>query len=1211
MEARIIKLIECIESNKSQELSQIAAFQLGQLSKESSIDIFDRIQKLFFHQNIEIRYSISLAFSEILSNCPILCPPPEVPLKFLTFSLESQESYKRLKPSLDPFGKILDSFRRLIIQGSWEEKHGSILGIRVLLKLQKLCKECEEDILCRIILAISQDHTADYSGDLAEFPLITLGAESLSLSSKLNYPHLEQSLSQFLKINTLGIVICFRKSQLFSKAIYQQILKILETDTNEDVITEACHYLARYTLFQDQELADILIKLINGADSLSSFIKYAIRVLDVLFNLNCKLPRNFTKIYGLFVHSLTEVRLSTLSAFMGLVNKSYADPRTVFLYSTQALLLETNQNIIKESWKLVKVLLKKYDLRETISERIQDWNRFLVAKEPSDFSFFVVPEANTPVQEIYSFADNNTEEDIKSPNYLEKKRVERIWRIGKLINSAMRCYNIQLDISGIDRFLWIICSNVEEPSVFYEIINSESEGKLENIRIKGLAVYKLVKHCMRHKLDLPDKISPILQAIVTSYKYETHSLLKEKLAKSTACLTFLLSSRTCNEKFIGNLLKIDPYPVLRYLQRIHQSQLPSLFSFYSDLTNLDYLPLTSHYIHPSLFPHFSSNLPTLLNMLPNPLVASSLSSILTQIPSTFPAFVTYLISYLQQFPLPYTDPLLILKSLLEKQIVEFIPFSACVLLPLLSHLNTENGSDVAGIFSEILYAVMLDSPESAITGELQEDRRQGMEFLSNLKGVYTLPEYVPRVVLRGIELRGYQKEGIAWMRFLSRFRLGGMLCDEMGLGKTIQSLCVVAEAHLDHPQALSLILCPGSVVGHWIKEAKSLLDMNASGFTDKIPEHGLVVMPYTKLISAFHLVSQYNFLYLILDEGHLLNNPTTRAYKAVKALKSEHRLILTGTPIQNKILELWPFFEILMPGFLGTHSDFSSNYQKYLKPKKNQRTVKFNDEYQALAKLNALHKKILPFVLRRLKKDILTELPEKIIQDYYIYLNSLQKEMLSAYYLENTHTQLEELFFLRKLCNHPRLVDPTLKQAESPKIEALQDLLVDCEICEESGTCHKALIFTQMKGMLDIIESDLLRKHFPLTGYLRLDGSTPCAKRTQICEDFNNRPQYRLLIMTTDTGGLGLNLQAADVVIFVDQSWNPIKDLQAMDRAHRIGQRNVVNVYRLITKDTLEEEILGVQAFKTKIAEIVVDIENSSMKSVDASNMVFNIIEKR
>ena len=201
--------------------------------------------------------------------------------------------------------------------------------------------------------------------------------------------------------------------------------------------------------------------------------------------------------------------------------------------------------------------------------------------------------------------------------------------------------------------------------------------------------------------------------------------------------------------------------------------------------------------------------------------------------------------------------------------------------------------------------------------------------------------------------------------------------------------------------------------------------------------------------------------------------------------------------------------------------------------------------------------------------------------------------------------------FLKKLCNHPKLINPDLINSASPKIEALQELLMDCEVCEESGTLHKALIFTQMKKMLNIIESDLFRVHFPLTKYLRLDGSTPYNKRFDICEVFNKDPQYRVLLMTTEAGGLGLNLQAADIVIFIDHSWNPIKDLQAMDRTHRIGQKNVVNVYRLITKDTLEEEILGLQAFKTKIAETLVDAENSSMKTIDSNALISNIIENR
>lgn len=1206
MEARIVKLVECIENNKSQELSQIAAFQLGQIAKETTEAIIEKILKLFFNQNIEVRFSGGLALSEILTNSAVQCKLPELPLKFCDFMNSRENSYKKAKTTPEAFTNLLNAFRALILHGSWEEKHGAFIGLKVILNLKKVCKECEEDILCRCILSVSDDNTADYSGDLAEFPLRTLGAEVISLASVSFYSSIEVCLLDLLKQNTLAVLICFRKAKVHSLKAYESVQSVLKEHQNEDVIAEAFHYLAKYPLAQDQQLVDLIVKLINASDYLSSYIKYAIKVLNILFNLNCTLPPNFTKIYELFTHNLTEVRISTISAFISLVHKSCIDIEIVFSLATQSLLLETNAIVIKQTWVLIKILMEKYDINELIDKKVYAWNEFLMSKEPKNYSFFYLPE-RTSGEEVYSFADNNTDEDIKSQAYLEKKHIERIWKIGKLISKAKRTIEYK---DNIDKFLWVLCYHNKDLNSLYQIIYTETEGKIENIRIKSMAVYKVVLLSIENHLDMPEKITPIIQAIVTSYRHETHPLLKKKIAKTAARLTFLLKSRNCNEKFIKNLIKIHSYPIIYYLQQIHTDQTPLLFDYYKDLTNTENLKIVTEYIHPSLESYFKHHIDKILSLLPNASIASSLGLILTQVPGCLLNFVEYLIKYLSVHPLPHTDPLKVLKDLLKNQIVSFIPYSSCILLPLLSHLNSECTSEVAEVFSEILCVVMLDSSDLCLSESLAREKASCMEFLGNLKGVYTLPKYVPRVLIRGIELRDYQKDGIAWMRFLASFRLGGMLCDEMGLGKTIQSLCVIAEAHLDHPDAVSLIVCPSTIVGHWVKEAKNYLDLNICNLNEGILK-GLLVISYKYLISNIETIAAHQFLYTILDEGHLLSNPNTKAFKSVKLIKSNYRIILTGTPIQNKILEIWPFFDFLMPGFLGTHSEFSCAYQKYLKPKKSEKTIKFKDEYLALQKLNTLHKKILPFVLRRLKKDILKDLPEKIIQDYYVELNLLQKNMLYKFYEENKSSQLEEINFLRKLCNHPKLVDPSITDNKSPKLEAIKELMWNCEICEETGASHKALVFTQMKKMLDIIETDVMQAEFPLTKYSRLDGSVPHCKRFEICEEFNNNHQNRVLLMTTDAGGLGLNLQAADVVIFVDHSWNPVKDLQAMDRTHRIGQKNIVNVYRLITRDTLEEQILGLQSFKTRISETLVDVENSSMKSVDPTALLSNIIENQ
>nr|AQM49836.1 TATA-binding protein-associated factor MOT1 [Peltigera membranacea] len=307
-----------------------------------------------------------------------------------------------------------------------------------------------------------------------------------------------------------------------------------------------------------------------------------------------------------------------------------------------------------------------------------------------------------------------------------------------------------------------------------------------------------------------------------------------------------------------------------------------------------------------------------------------------------------------------------------------------------------------------------------------------------------------------------------------------------------------------------------------------------------------------------------------------------------------------------------------MPGFLGTEKVFLDRFAKPIAASRFSKSSTKEQEAGALA-IEALHKQVLPFLLRRLKEEVLNDLPPKILQNYYCDLSDLQRKLFESFNKKEGKTLIDKvgsddkeakqhifqaLQYMRKLCNSPSLVvkeghkqfDAIQGQlarqgssltdiAHAPKLAALRDLLIDCGIgANASGaddlaetnyvSQHRALIFCQMKEMLDIVQNDVLRKLLPSVQYLRLDGSVEANKRQNIVNQFNTDPSYDVLLLTTSVGGLGLNLTGADTVIFVEHDWNPQKDLQAMDRAHRIGQKKVVNVYRLITRGTLEEKIL-------------------------------------
>jgi TATA-binding protein-associated factor len=364
---------------------------------------------------------------------------------------------------------------------------------------------------------------------------------------------------------------------------------------------------------------------------------------------------------------------------------------------------------------------------------------------------------------------------------------------------------------------------------------------------------------------------------------------------------------------------------------------------------------------------------------------------------------------------------------------------------------------------------------------------------------------------------------------------------------------------------------------------------------------------------------------------------------------------LSGTPIQNNVLELWSLFDFLMPGFLGTEKQFQATYGKPLLAAKDSKCSAKDAEAGILA-MEALHKQVMPFLLRRTKDEVLFDLPEKIIQDRYCDLSLLQLKLYDKFSSSNAKEEIstivkaneseesapqpkatrhvfQALQYLLKLCSHPLLVTgenppdhlvDLLKEIgvgsgselhelhHSPKLVALQEILQECSIGSEISSPdastaigqHRVLIFAQHKAFLDIIEKDLFQSHMRSVTYLRLDGSVEAEKRFEIVKAFNSDPTIDVLLLTTHVGGLGLNLTSADTLVFMEHDWNPMKDLQAMDRAHRLGQRKVVNVHRLIMRGTLEEKVMSLQRFKVSVANAVINAENSSLKTMNTDQLL-------
>lgn len=627
---------------------------------------------------------------------------------------------------------------------------------------------------------------------------------------------------------------------------------------------------------------------------------------------------------------------------------------------------------------------------------------------------------------------------------------------------------------------------------------------------------------------------------------------------------------------------------------------------------------------------------------------------------------------------------------------DILPYIVFLIVPVLGRMSDAD-QDVrilaSTTFASIIKLVPLeagipDPPD--MPEDLLEGRDRERDFIQQMMDPTKIQSFELPVAIKAT-LRKYQQEGVNWLAFLNKYHLHGILCDDMGLGKTLQTICIVASDHhlrseefsksgkAEYRKLPSLIICPPSLTGHWEQELNQYAPFMKvvvyaggpsvrAGIRAQIPGADVVVTSYDVCRNDVENLAGHFYNYCVLDEGHIIKNAASKLAKSVKRMNAEHRLILSGTPIQNNVLELWSLFDFLMPGFLGTEKVFQEKFAKPIAASRNSKTSSKEQEAGALA-LESLHRQVLPFMLRRLKEDVLSDLPPKIIQDYYCELSDLQKKL----YKDFAHKQktivkdeldkddpmdtveeqpkthiFQALQYMRKLCNHPALVvTPNHPQAKevadflasrksdlrsiehAPKLKSLKTLLLECgigvgdseyssakykakqkqqqqQLVTSEGVIseHRALIFCQLKDMLDIVEDELFKKQMPSVTYMRLDGLTDPRNRQAIVRKFNEDPSIDVLLLTTKVGGLGLNLTGADTVIFVEHDWNPMNDLQAMDRAHRLGQKKVVNVYRLITKSTLEEKIMGLQKFKMNIASTIVNQQNTGLSTMDTNQLL-------
>ncbi len=464
------------------------------------------------------------------------------------------------------------------------------------------------------------------------------------------------------------------------------------------------------------------------------------------------------------------------------------------------------------------------------------------------------------------------------------------------------------------------------------------------------------------------------------------------------------------------------------------------------------------------------------------------------------------------------------------------------------------------------------------------------------------------------EFREYQLKGFGWLWFMYKYGLNGILADDMGLGKTLQALTVIQKAKELDGQMPTLVVAPTTVVFNWEAEiekfAPSLTCLKLQGgerkqFFKNIKDYDVVITSYALVRRDIEKLKDINFRYVILDESQNIKNATSQTAQAVKQLTSQHKLALSGTPIENKLEELWSVFDFLMPGFLFSMADFNSRYVNPIMERQDKIVEK------------RLKLQIYPFILRRMKRDVAKDLPDKVENIAYCELTDDQKD----FYLQVLDSTKEELFKsieqngleksrlsifsallrMRQICCHPRLYDKNnVKNViASGKFEKLKVMLE--EIVSEG---HRILLFSQFVDMLDIIKDWLDKSGIK---YEYLTGKTK--DRQGAVERFNTDSTIPIFLISLKAGGTGLNLTGADYVIHYDPWWNPAVEDQATDRAYRIGQKKKVFVYRLITRNTVEEKIQKLKTIKRNLVDSVISVDRNITKSltIDDIREIFSV----
>lgn len=480
-----------------------------------------------------------------------------------------------------------------------------------------------------------------------------------------------------------------------------------------------------------------------------------------------------------------------------------------------------------------------------------------------------------------------------------------------------------------------------------------------------------------------------------------------------------------------------------------------------------------------------------------------------------------------------------------------------------------------------------------------EEMNKSRDFF---KGINNIKDYKVEIPKVNATLREYQEYGYKWLAYLMDNHLGGCLADDMGLGKTLQAIALLTRLH-SKKRKKSLVVMPKSLIYNWDGEIKKFspnlkVGIYYGNFRNKkiIKDNEVILTTYGTVRNDIEMIRDCYFDCVILDESQNIKNVNAQTTKAIMLLNAGHRIALSGTPIENNLSELYSLFRFLNPSMFGTLEEFNNFYAIPIQRENDQDAIE------------ELRKKVYPFILRRIKKDVLKDLPEKIEKTMYIEMNAEQKKLYEErrmYYYNMVHSQIKEngigktQFFILQALNELRQITSCPESKSHGVTSSKREVLVN-NIVEAVENGHKVLVFTNYINSITNICEDLERNGIK---YLSMSGSTK--DRQLLVDKFQKDSKYKVFVMTLKTGGVGLNLTAADTIFIYDPWWNKTVENQAIDRAYRLGQDRTVFSYKLILKDTIEEKILQLQESKIKLLDNLISEDSATLKTLTEKDIEF------